>query len=263
MTESVNPYQPPDADIEPPAPSGQAGQLLDPPRAWSAGQGTAWIGQGWVIFRDGMGTWIGMFLVSGLAFAAISMIPLVGLLAGFLMPIFIGGWMIGCERMRTENEVRFEDLFAGFSDYFAPLAIASLIYNAVNFLAVLLGGVVAVAFGGSMMMFMGSEPGSAGFGLGFALGFLIILALTLPVIMLIWFAPALITLHQVAPIDALKMSFQGCLRNILPFLVFSLVATALFIVGMLPLLLGLLLVIPWLTCANYSAYRDIYVSDAD
>ena len=39
----------------------------------------------------------------------------------------------------------------------------------------------------------------------------------LPLMMMIWFAPALITQHRISPVDALRMSFMGCLRNILSF----------------------------------------------
>ncbi|SRR6056297_428090 len=265
MTESANPYQPPEVDIQPPETGGQPGQLLDPPRSVSAGRGAGWIGEGWALFSGAMGTWIGMSLVAGLIFFALNLVPLVGFVAAFLTPFIMAGWAIGCERMRTEGEVRFEDLFGGFGENFAPLAIASLIYFAANMVALLIAmGITFVLVGSVFALGLGGAPDGmieGGVLAGTLLGALIFVAITLPVIMLIWFAPTLIVLHKVAPVEAMKRSFFGCLKNILPFLVYSLVAFALLIGGLLALVIGLLFVSPWLGCSNYAAYRDIYIGE--
>ncbi|AKS41576.1 BPSS1780 family membrane protein [Wenzhouxiangella marina] len=269
MTETSNPYQPPEADIEPPRPEGAAGQLLDPPNACSAARGGSWIARGWGLLQAGMGPFIGMFLISGLILMAIGMIPLLGMASGLLMPFFFAGWVVACERVRTEGNARFEDLFAGFSSHFAPLAIAALIYLAANVVATLIAILVmSVMIGSAAVITGGFDPNAVNgppvqFMLSLLLGMLIYFAITLPVMMLIWFAPHLIVLHDQAPIDAMKMSFQGCLRNIIPFLVYSVIAIGLFLFGLIPLGLGLLIVIPWLTCANYIAYREIYIGDVD
>jgi len=266
VNESTNPYQPPEVDIQPPETGGGPGHLRDSPKTAEAGRGAGWIGEGWTLFSGAMGTWIGMSLVAMLIFFALNLIPLVGIVAAFLTPFIMAGWAIGCERMRTQGEVRFEDLFGGFGDNFAPLAIASLLYFAANMVVmivamgitfVLVGGVAAIGMGGGSQALI-----EGGVLVGSLLGALIFLALTLPVIMLIYFAPTLIVLHKVAPLDAMKMSFYGCLKNILPFLVFSLVAFALLIGGLLALVVGLLFVAPWLACANYAAYREIFIGDA-
>jgi hypothetical protein len=265
MTESTNPYQPPEVDIEPPKLGGESGDLLDPPRAVAAGRGASWVSEGWPLFSRGMGTWIGMALVGFLIFMVLSFVPLIGMLAGFLTPFLMAGWAIGCERMRTEGEVRFEDLFGGFGEHLAPLAIVSLIYFAANLVAMVLAGLVsAVLIGGAFALGMSGAPDTAvggGFFIGVLLGSLIFLAISLPVFMLIWFAPTLVVLHKVAPVEALKMSFFGCLRNVVPFLLFGLVTLAMVIAGTLALFVGLLFVMPWIACANYVAYRDIFIGD--
>ena len=265
MTDTTNPYQPPEVDIQPPETSGDPGQLLDPPRSVSAGRGTSWIGEGWSMFSSAMGTWVGMSLVAGMILLALNLVPLVGFVAAFLTPFIMAGWAIGCERMRNEGEVRFEDLFGGFSENFGPLAIASLIYFAANMAAMMIAmGITFVLVGSVFALGVGGAPDTlieGGVLAGALLGALIFLAITLPVIMLIWFAPTLIVLHKVAPVEAMKRSFSGCLKNLLPFLIFSLVAFALLIGGMLALFIGLLFVSPWLACSNYAAYRDIYIGE--
>lgn len=267
MTESTNPYQPPEGDIQPPQPAGNADDLLASPRTVGAARGASWVSEAWPLFSGGIGIWIGMTLIASLISMALSMVPLLGIAAGLLMPFFMAGWAVGCERMRVDGEVRFEDLFAGFSEHFAPLAIAGVIYLAANLVAMLIaGGLMAITIGGAFALGgMGADAQSAvletGFIIGILLGSLVTLAISIPVIMLIWFAPTLIVLNNVAPVDALKMSFMGCLKNILPFLLYGVVTLAMVIGGMLALLIGLLFVIPWIACSNYSAYRDIYVGD--
>lgn len=263
MNEQSNPYRPPEADIDPPSSTTTVGTLLDQPRSVAASQGASWVGSGWELMKGAMGTWILMFIVSSAIIIVLSFIPLLGLLSGFLMPIFIGGWMIGCHRMHEDGEVRFEDLFAGFTEHFAPLAIASLLYTVANIVVMMAGGIVVAILGGSLTYMFDGDPGGGALSVGLLLGMLVMLALMLPLMMMIWFAPALITQHRISPVDALRMSFVGCLRNILPFLLYGLVGLLLFIVGLIPLGLGLLIVYPLLTCATYSAYRDIFLARGD
>jgi uncharacterized membrane protein len=60
------------------------------------------------------------------------------------------------------------------------------------------------------------------------------------------------------PIEAMKESFLGCLKNILPFLVYSVVLMVLGIVAAIPLGLGWLVLGPTLIASVYVSYRDIY-----
>jgi hypothetical protein len=48
--------------------------------------------------------------------------------------------------------------------------------------------------------------------------------LSLPIVMAIWFAPALVVFNAMQPVDALKASFHACLKNTLVFLVYGLMA---------------------------------------
>jgi len=60
------------------------------------------------------------------------------------------------------------------------------------------------------------------------------LALLLPVFMALWFAPALAMFHQQGPAEAMKASFVACLKNILPFLVYSVIVLLLAFVASIP-----------------------------
>ena len=83
--------------------------------------------------------------------------------------------------------------------------------------------------------------------------------LLLLIMMLFWFATQLVALNDVPVFQAIITSFKGCLRNPLALLVYSFVIAALMILGALPLLLGLLVVVPWLFSSMYISYKQIFL----
>lgn len=260
MNSADNPFRPPEAEIEPVhAPASSTG-LLDAPRAVATDRGLKWIGEGWELFKLSPWLWIGMLVVSGLCFIVAGMLPIVGMLSSWLFPMFLGGWMIGCQRLKDTGELRFEDLFAGFSQHFKPLGIASLIYLGASVVVTIVAIVIAAILGGGVALLMGGDNPSL-FMLAITLGVLVAMALLVPVLMMILFAPALIVLHDVAPVEALKMSFHGCLRNIMPFLIYGLVGLLMLVVGAIPIFLGWLVVYPVLMIAIYTSYRDIFLEE--
>ena len=76
------------------------------------------------------------------------------------------------------------------------------------------------------------------------------------------FAPALIVMHDVTAVEAMKLSFTGCLRNILPFLLYGLVAMLLGIIAAIPFGLGFLVLMPVLTASIFAAYRQIFTESS-
>jgi uncharacterized membrane protein len=76
--------------------------------------------------------------------------------------------------------------------------------------------------------------------------------------MAILFAVPLIVLTDCDVMSALRTSFFACLKNVLPFLVWSLVILVLAILASIPLMLGWLLLGPISMVSLYVAYRDIF-----
>ncbi|MCG8427270.1 MAG: hypothetical protein MI754_07945 [Chromatiales bacterium] len=76
--------------------------------------------------------------------------------------------------------------------------------------------------------------------------------------MTLWFAPALVALEDFSAVTAMKMSFVGCIRNVLPFLLYAAVNVILLVLSVTSLGLGALVVIPIMLSSTYVAYRDIY-----
>ena len=114
--------------------------------------------------------------------------------------------------------------------------------------------------GGSFMAMATGDP-SAMSGIDFgamSIGFLLMMALVIPVLMAYWFAPALVVLNDKTAIDAMKLSFKGSLRNMLPYLWYGVVAMILYFVALIPLGLGLLVLVPTMLASMYTAYRSIF-----
>ena len=86
----------------------------------------------------------------------------------------------------------------------------------------------------------------------------VMLGLSVPIYMAVWFSYALVTINNFGVLQALKASFSGCAKNIIPFLVYSLIMMLLALAATIPLLLGWLILGPILFASFYTGYRDIF-----
>ncbi|WP_153108858.1 BPSS1780 family membrane protein [Propionivibrio limicola] len=249
-----NPFEAPTAHVEDPKTHVDESLASEPNRC-EAGRGSAWWGEGWGLFREATGTWIGIAVVLVLINIVLGLIPVIGDFATtFLMPVFGAGLMLGCRSLDSGEELTLGHLFAGFQKNFGQLILVSVFYL-VGFILVFLVG-FALGFGGG---FAGAMSGGAnGVAAGVGLAVLVVLALSIPLAMSIWFAPALVALNDVPAFEAMKLSFRGCLRNMLPFLIYGILFILLAIVATIPLALGWLALLPTMFCSTYASYRDIF-----
>jgi len=228
-------------------------------RGVAAGRGWDWIPAGWELFKKQAGMWIALVLVAFVIFFVLALIPVVGSLATFVLtPVFAAGVLVGSRAVDEGRGLEFGHLFAGFKQKFAELATVGAIYLGS---AVAIALVVGLATGASiftMMSGVGPEATPAA-ALTFLLALLIMLALLVPVIMAVWFAPALVLFHDKGAVDAMKESFTGCLRNVVPFLVYGIVIMVFGLIASIPLGLGWLVLGPVLCTSFYASYKDIYL----
>jgi uncharacterized membrane protein len=240
------------------APASQAGGFNPQGRTVAAGRGWDWIVEAFALFRKQPGMWILIMVIAGILFIAISAIPLLGSLASTLLfPIFGAGLMLGCRAQEQGGALEPAHLFAGFKHRAGDLVLVGVVN--------LVGGVViALAFttvvgGGVFMAIMSGGIADARLpAASILLAVLLATALLLPLTMAVWFAPALIVLHELAPVAALKASFFACLRNWQPFLVYGVVLLVLSLAAAIPAGLGYLVLFPVLAASLYTAYRDIF-----
>jgi hypothetical protein len=256
---AVNPFQAPAAHVEDIRGAGD-GSLLSQPNRVASGRGAGWWSSSWDLFREATGLWIGIGIAYIGLSVVLSVIPFLSIVFSVLFPVIYGGLMLGCHSLAKGEGLRFGHLFAGFQKNFGQLALAGLLYI-VGIVIVILG--VALLFGGLgfAAAMSGSEPSQGVAIIGIVLAVLVALALATPLMMAIWFAPALIALNDLSAVEAMKLSFRGCLRNLVPFLVYGLVAIVLAIVATIPLGLGWLALLPTMICSIYVAYREIFTAE--
>jgi uncharacterized membrane protein len=241
------------------------------PRAVDAGRGAAWWSEGWRLFTPAVGPWILIVVIGFVLNLILAFIPILGSIASHLLfPILAGGLMLGCRAIDRGEPLTIGHLFAGFGPRAGSLLIVALIYIVATIAILLFVVALVVAFFGVAVLshlWSGQDSLSDGAALsGIALivlvGLLLFLLLYLPLVMAVWFAPALVVLQGAEPWAAMKLSFIGSLKNILPFLIYGVVGIALAIVATIPLLLGWLVLGPVTVASVYASYCDIFEQPA-
>ena len=168
--------------------------------------------------------------------------------------------MLGCAALERGEALEVGHLFAGFKSNTGTLIGLGAIYLGIIIAFIVVFGALVFSGMGGIGAF--SDPESISpeqiFNSGTLLGILIALLLFIPIIMMFWFAPVLISLGGVPLMQSLKMSFTGCLKNILPMFIFSLVMMVLAVIASIPFMLGWLVLMPIGMAAFYTAYRAIY-----
>jgi hypothetical protein len=261
----ADPYAPPRADLSAPRVGNDSATVREP-CAVAAGRGWGWIAEAWPLFKDRPLAWIGAVLALMIVYILLSLLPFVGgLISTVLGPAFTGGLAIGAHVQYGGGRFEVNHLFAGLIRNPNGLLLLGAAYLGLLLIFGLIVGLsMALVFGmsGGFSLFEGAgglEPAQfEQMGTMTVLAVLIALLFSIPMAMAVFFAPYLVALNKVPVLQSFKLSFQGCWRNILPFLVFSLAVVGLSIASLLTLGLAFLVVLPVLTIAIYIAYRDIY-----
>ena len=216
----------------------------------AAGRGLSWFGEGFEIFKLAPWIWILNVVLFFVILAVLSAIPVISILTSLLTPVFVAGLILGCRDLDGGNELKVAHVFAGFQN-----RAGSLIgLGAINV-------IITILFVGNF------DPEAWETGqmtdqeaMSMILAVLVMTLFMIPLLMLFWFAPTLIVLHEdVGIIEAMKLSFLGCIRNILPFLIYGIVGFILMILASIPFGLGWLVLGPVLFGTIYASYKDIFL----
>lgn len=232
-------------------------------RAVDIQRAIGWWTDAWQLFMKNPGLWIAFGVIVLVGLFVLSLIPLLGGIASLLLlPVFMGGWALAARKLEGSGSLEIGDLFAGFK---APLLNPLLIVGVAMLVGGILIGVVAGALG------LGAAAGGMGLGAlgmggtgaataaaGGLFAMLVGLALSVLLGMAIWFAPALVALDGVAPVEAIKASFAASLKNLLPIAVFGVLYLIAAVVASIPMMLGWVLLTPMVMLAAYVSYRDVF-----
>jgi hypothetical protein len=238
-------------------------QLVDPGKGLAAGAGVSWVSEGWKLFTQAPLMWIVLVVLIFVVAIVIGIIPIIGSLAfQVLTPVFAGGFVLGCWSLENNGELEIEHLLAGFKRNFGGLATVGALYLGGGVVIILVFAMIA-GFSIIPVLMTGGDASAAFAGLAamggtLIIGSLIVMALGALLLAAYWFAPALVVMHGMGAVAAMKASFFATFRNFLAFLVYGIVMFLLLIVAVIPFGLGLLVWVPLAIASTYRAYRQIF-----
>lgn len=260
--QNFNPYQAPTSSLEMDNESDEW-ELLDEPNSLSIGSGMAWISEAWQVFKARPLLWIGLTLlyfavIFGLS--ALTIIPIVGfafnVVVGFVSLMLMAGMSYVAYQIEVGEHPSVGDVFVAFQEKLTDFLWLWLWQFLISLGLMLVVGVPAffLFFQDSQAM-LGMMNGSTIFIMS-----LLILLVVVILAMIAWFAPTLLLFHDITAGQAIKLSIKGCVKNILPFLWYSIILGLLVIGAMIPFGLGMLVVMPLTFITMYTAYRQIFIT---
>ncbi|MBU6468731.1 MAG: hypothetical protein KGN31_02825 [Betaproteobacteria bacterium] len=185
------------------------------------------------------------------------------------LPVFFAGLMVGCRAISQGRSLKVKHLFTGFN-----LKNPRLIgLGGVNVFWEIVLSVITLIWGGqhiSAFQGMVFDNTTKVEELQVIINDLTPMFMTLSIVQLIllilgWYAPALLIFTPVSLLDALTLSGKACVINLLPIIVYlvsmaailAAIGFTLFTVPILGFFLALL-VIPTITASVYISYSDVF-----
>lgn len=228
----------------------------------AAGNALDWYKGGWKIFKADWANWVLMTLVFFVIVLVLGFIPLLGAIGIYLLlPLLQAGMILAADKAQRGESVAVADLFAVFTMNNKRVTLLAL--GGIMLATVLAVTVLGSAFfmGGSTLATMNETPAGGMsvlpvMGTG---GLLFALTVGMGLAMLFFYAPTLIILRDMGAVDAVKTSFAGAWKNLLPFVIFMLIYLGLSVIASIPLGLGFLVLLPVVVATSYCSYKDIFV----
>jgi len=194
--------------------------------------GYRWFSEGIKLFIRQPWPWLALVGVTSFALLVMSLLPILGLIAVFLVfPGIAAGFMLASRDALAGKPIVFNHLSAGFKIAPRPLVIVGSLAFAGIFVGMLL---LTMGWHEEFLRLVAlarSQTSDQAAMLQalreMLIPSLLMLAVLLLVAMTTWFAPALVIFKQAAPRDALRLSFKAQFKNIWPFLVYAMLMLAL------------------------------------
>jgi len=244
-------------------------------RAVDASHGWRWIAAGILLFRRNPPAWLMLIAVLFVGSRLLFAIPLIGVIAVLVAPIFFAGLAHGAQALEQGKPLRLAYLASGFLKNAAQLITIGGVSLVGQFLMlmvmVLVGGETITGI--SRTMVMGSATPETVEAMRAAaprmmMAMIVGFGVSLPLMMAVWFAPLLVFFNDAKPLPALILSFWACFKNILPLLIYCMAALVPLVI-LTPLSLavrqpdlGLWLLAPILVPSIYVSYKDLFTVDA-
>lgn len=224
----------------------------------AAGRGFGWLAEAFHLFRKMPAAWLALCLGWIVITFALILVPFIGgVIANFLQPAFFASFAIAAYRQARGESFGMGDLFAGFKRHLRALvnlgALLLIAEIAIFALMALLGLPMAGADGGSFTVreYVELLKGKEWI---LALGFV----LTVVVKGAVWFAPPLIAFHGMTTMHAIRWSVYAALANLGAMFAYGVALFIIFLIGLIPWAIGLLVVIPMMVISTFIGYREVF-----
>lgn len=235
-------------------------------RSVPPGRGWQWIVEAFALFRRNPLIWLVLNLILLAIGWVLGKVPVVGSYVLYLLaPLFLAGIMTACRDLESGGDIEIGHLFRGFRQNTTQLVTLGGVHLVgqvvISGLMLSIGGPEfrEIAQGGQMGNPAAISPEARD---RILLALLVSLSLYLPLALAVWFSPALAILNDQPGFRAIVFSLIAGLRNLLPFLVYSLASTVLLVLAVLPFGVGLVLWLPVMVLTMYTSYRDVFVATA-
>ncbi len=236
-------------------------------RKMTAGRGWTWVKQGFQLLMRNPLLSISAAMLSVLTVIVALIVPVFGpLVAMALMPIMLAGYMRICRALEENEKIVPSLLLEGFKRNTAGLiALGAFLLLGMLFASTVMATVGGAPFAEMMekmhstedaqLLMQAISAGDSRVSLAVLLGLTVML-----LIVVAWqYAPILVFFHGVSPWFALRASFAGTLRNVIPYTVYSLIMQGItMVLGILPWGVGMLLLLPLGLTSLYVSYRNIF-----
>jgi hypothetical protein len=248
MTES-NPFQTPESDVTAKQINSQNNALNNNITCQTVPMlnGANWVIDGFKNFMISPFSWLLVVFLYIIMLGTLSILPFVSIISSIIAPIFMGGLMMCARENKEQQTFPIKQLFSGFSINGGKLAglgalnlgimILLFIIIAVVALVVLLGNIENLQYLDNIESMIENNLFSPNDALLVLLIVLIATSLIIPIAMAFWFAPALIIFHDVDIFTSLKLSFMGCLKNVMPYLIYSLFLIFIYFIAAIPIII--------------------------
>jgi uncharacterized membrane protein len=221
-------------------------------------RGVAWLGEAFRLFRGAPLVWVGLCTGWIAITFGLMLVPLIGMVASnFLQPVFFASFAICAYKQSAGEPVAVGDLFTGFRHHVRALINLGALLLLAQLLILVIMAMLGLPTANSsdkeftMTEYMELLKGKE---------WILVTGILLTVVVkgALWFAPPLIAFHGMSTTQAMRWSLYAAISNLGAMLVYGTVLLGLFIVGLIPWALGLIVVIPLAAISTYVGYREVF-----
>lgn len=224
--------------------------LLDTPNSYGIGAGASWIGEAWQIFMARPLLWLGASFLFWAILMTAGAIPILG---NILFIMLLVGMSYMAYLIQENQAIEIGDLFIAFRERAGSLVW--LFFAQLLFLSILIIPSMLLIFA-ALTNFQGGNidnPTTINLLLSILIFSLVLCACGA----VTWFSHLLVFFNEEPSFSAMKLSIKMVFKNLLPFTLYGVIISIIWILSILTFGLGFLVALPLTVISAYVAYRKI------